>query len=581
MKNARITISFVFILLATIAILIRLYYWQVIAAEELEAMGEKQHLRSFEVSAQRGEIRTSDNFPLVMNKETFVVFAYLPQIDASAKEISLKLSPILASLFEEKESTQSSTVADTSPQQKAQKEIENKLKRSDVSWVSLAKNLNHEQKKAIEELDLNGIGTEQSFRREYPEGRLAANILGFVGSDTSGNQKGYFGLEGNYNLELTGRPGILIQERDASGRPILIGKYDEQEPKAGRHLVLNVNRAIQRIVEQKLGQALEKYGAKTGEVVVIEPKSGAVIAMASLPDYEPERFLDFDKSLYKNPIVFNTYEPGSTFKVLTMAAAIDAKAVKPETKCDICDKPLNIGAYTVRTWNNEYQPDPTMKEVIEHSDNLGMVFAVSKLGKDKLVEYLANFGIGKETGIDLEEEAAPLLRSIDQWKEIDLATASFGQGVAVTAIQMVRAVAAIANNGILMTPYVVDKVISDETNVISPKEEARVVSKETAEIITKMMVNAVENGEAKWAKPKGYKIAGKTGTAQIPVAGHYDDEKTIASFVGFAPANNPKFVMLVKLREPESSPWGSETAAPLWFDIAKDLFHYYSIQPLE
>ena len=262
-----------------------------------------------------------------------------------------------------------------------------------------------------------------------------------------------------------------------------------------------------------------------------------------------------------------------------MAAALDARAVTPETICETCGGPIQIGGYTIRTWNDVYYPNSTMTEVIVHSDNTGMVFAVRKLGLDTLYEYLVRFGIGEKTGIDLEEESKVELRQKKEWKEIDLATASFGQGIAVTGIQMARIVATIANGGVMLKPQVVHKVEGEVELELKPKPGKRVLSNETARLLTEMMVTAVEKGEAKWAKPDGYRIAGKTGTAQIPVAGHYDEDKTIVSFVGFAPSENPVFAMLVKLREPQSSPWGSETAAPLWFAIAKDLFYYYGIQP--
>jgi len=302
--------------------------------------------------------------------------------------------------------------------------------------------------------------------------------------------------------------------------------------------------------------------------------------MASLPNYDPAYYWKYDKSLFPNPVIASSYEPGSTFKVLVMAAAIDSGVVSPETRCDKCSGPRNISGYTIRTWNDKYFPNSTMTEIIQHSDNVGMVFVSEKLGKEKLLAYIKNFGFGKPTGIDLQEEVSPPLRPDSEWKPIDLATASFGQGIAVTPLQMVRAVGAIANKGKLVKPFVVKKIIGeDKEKEIPLPEGVQVIKASTAAIITEMMVNAVDNGEAKWAKPKGFRIAGKTGTAQIPVAGHYDEEKTIASFVGFAPADEPKFVMLVTLREPTSSPWGSETAAPLWFDIASELFTYFGILP--
>jgi cell division protein FtsI/penicillin-binding protein 2 len=221
-----------------------------------------------------------------------------------------------------------------------------------------------------------------------------------------------------------------------------------------------------------------------------------------------------------------------------------------------------------------------MIEVIEHSDNIGMVFVAKKLGIDNFLDYFSKFGFDQKTNIDLQEETSATLKDNSKWSEVDLATAAFGQGIAVTGIQIVRATAAIANGGKLVEPHMVKEINSGDKNIlVKPKIIKQIIKPETASIITDMMYRAVENGEVKWTKLSGYKIAGKTGTAQIPIAGHYDTEKTIASFIGFGPIDNPKFVMLTTLREPETSPWGSETAAPLFFKIAKDLFFYYGIQP--
>lgn len=577
MSQRRIDFFVFGLILATSLIVIRLFYWQVIAAEELSAIGESQLRTTIEIPQMRGEIMTSDGFPLAANKKTYLVYAYTPQLDRKIDEVADALAPILAPSFVE-EASASAAAMPLAPESLVKQKLFAQLSREDVLWIPLVRNAQNWQKQAIEELGIEGIGMESSFGREYPEASMAASLLGFVGSDFAGNPKGYFGIEGFYDLELKGRPGLIRHEKDASGKPILIGQFDELEAKDGRSLVLHLDRVVQRLVEEQLKEGLKKYQAKSGEVVILEPKTGAVVATAALPSYDPAKFHRYQQEQFKNPVVSETYEPGSSFKVLVMSAALDTNTVTAETRCTICNGPVKIGGYTIRTWNNEYHPETTMREVIQNSDNVGMVFTGSKLGSDKLYDYLVRFGIGEKTGIDLEDESTAQLREKKDWKEIDLATASFGQGIAVTGIQMVRAVAAIANRGVMFVPQVVQRVEGDKTIEIQPRLARRVISEDTAHKMKEMMVNAVENGEAKWARPEGYKIAGKTGTSQIPVAGHYDEEKTIASFVGFAPADDPKFVMLVKLREPGTSPWGSETAAPLWFSIAEDLFFYYGIQ---
>ena len=577
--DKRLKLFSVLLTFLTVVVIARLFYWQVIKAEGLKSQGEKQHFETIEIPSKRGEIRSSDGFPLATNQRSFLVYAYLPQLRQSPQEVADLLSPILGPLLEKHEASPSSQSTSRGPAIDAKDVILKLLTRKDVVWTPLVRNASEQQKEEVKKLNLEGIGFNEVPVREYPEASMSASLLGFVGSDTEGNPKGYFGLEGLYDLELKGRPGVIRHEKDAHGRPILVGRFDEIDAKDGRSLVLFLDRSIQRIVEKRLEEGLRKYGARNGEVVILDPRTGAVIAMAALPSYDPAHFGDFDPYLYKNPIVSEAYEPGSTFKVLTMAAALDARAVTPETICETCGGPIQIGGYTIRTWNDVYYPNSTMTEVIVHSDNTGMVFAVRKLGLDTLYEYLVRFGIGEKTGIDLEEESKVELRQKKEWKEIDLATASFGQGIAVTGIQMARIVATIANGGVMLKPQVVHKVEGEVELELKPKPGKRVLSNETARLLTEMMVTAVEKGEAKWAKPDGYRIAGKTGTAQIPVAGHYDEDKTIVSFVGFAPSENPVFAMLVKLREPQSSPWGSETAAPLWFAIAKDLFYYYGIQP--
>ena len=260
-----------------------------------------------------------------------------------------------------------------------------------------------------------------------------------------------------------------------------------------------------------------------------------------------------------------------------MSAALDLGLVDPNTICS-CDGPRQIGGFEISTWNKKYYPDSTMTEVIQHSDNVGMTFVADKLNVDRFYEYITKFGFGKHTEIDLQEEAAGFVRAKSDWKGIDLATASFGQGIAVTPIQMIQAVSAIANDGKLITPKIVNEIVEDQNQEsVKPDVIRQIIQPKTAAQITEMMVSAVEKGEARAFAPKGYRIAGKTGTAQIPLSGHYDPDKTIASFIGFAPADNPKFVMLIRFTEPKSSPFGSETAAPTFFDIAKDLFLYFGI----
>lgn len=573
MSLTRAKILLLSFFLLGLIIITRLYYWQILSAEELQAMAREQQVVKLEIPASRGEILSNDHFPLVTNQTAYLIFANLPQLSQSASEISKKLAHIF---FEEQKEASPAAEID---QEFLEEKIFRQLDQENLVWVALKHHLREETKKEIEALQIKGLGFEEESLRSYPESSLSAHLLGFTGADYHGHPKGYFGLEGYYDLELKGQPGLLFQERDVKGQPILVGDFYERPPQKGRDLILNLDRAIQFLVEKKLQNGLDKYGAISGSVVILKP-DGTVLAMASLPNYEPGRYYNYQKENFTNPVAAASFEPGSVLKPMIMAAALNEGVIQSTTRCDRCSGPRQIGPHLIRTWDDRYYPNCTATEVIEHSDNVGMVFVAEKLGQDKLVEYLKKFGFGSLTEIDLQEEATPELRPDDEWKEIDTATAAFGQGIAVTPIQLVRAFVAIANGGQLVKPYVVAKVVEgNQEMTINPQIIRRVVSQETAEKVKEMMVNAVEKGEAKWTKLSGFKIAGKTGTAQIPVAGHYDEEKTIASFAGFAPADEPKFVMLVTLREPQSSPWAAETAAPLWFDIAKDLLYYFKITP--
>jgi len=570
----RIKLLLIAFFLAGLLIAARLFYWQVVAADRLAAAGENQHWISFEIPAKRGEILAQDGFPLVSNQESYLLFASLPDLDQTATKIAAQIAPYLLS-SPEKELADKQAALLT-------KEIilKQRLQREDLVWVPLQHKISRTTKEALGALKITGLGFEEEQKRNYPEASSAAHLLGFVGSDVNGRDKGYFGLEGFYDLELRGRPGVMRREKDASGKPILVGQINEQVQKDGRTLVTTIDRTVQFVIEEKLRQGLAKYGAVSGTITVMDPQTGAILGMTSLPAYDPAKFYEFDKVLFPNPIVTQSYEPGSIFKVLIMAAGLDTGAVKPDTRCDQCRGPRRIAEYNIETYNDQYYPDTTMIEVIEHSDNVGMIFAAEKLGLEKAFKYLQKFGIGEVTGVDLEEEATSELRPEDQWRLIDLATASFGQGIAVTPLQMVQAVAAIANEGLMPQPHVVAKVISQEkTEAIEQPTAKKVIKKTTAMMVKEMMVNAVNQAWFVRLKPPGFKIAGKTGTAQIPLAGHYDEEKTIASFIGFAPADQPRFIMLVTLREPTSSEWGANTAAPLWLEIAEELFLYYGLMP--
>lgn len=538
-------------------VLMRLFFWQVVKAQDLRDQSRMQSFESLLVDSARGEILASDGFPLATNKPTFLVYANPKQI-SDREEVSDALAPLL-----ERDSASISA-----------------LLKQDLFWVRLKSQIDGETRDKIQKLGIPGIGFEQESIRLYPEASMAAHMIGFVGKTEQGEDKGYFGVEGYYNEQLKGRPGRLYVVKDALGNPV-ISDVREEKKIDGRTLTLTIDRAVQFVVDRELKDGVQRYGAEGGSVIILESKTGKVLAASSVPNFDPQKYYEFDPNSYRSPLFTSLYEPGSTFKVLVMAAGINEKVVKPDTRCDICDKAVEISGYKIKTWNDQYYPNTTMTEVIQHSDNTGMVFVARKLGLEKFISYLDRFGIGSYTGIDVQGESSGIIRDRNTWLPIDLATASFGQGISITPIQLVTAVNAIANEGKMVKPHVVESIKTEKGKVINIETEvtSEPITKTTSEVMTWMMVNSVEKGESQWTKLPGYRVAGKTGTAQIPVAGHYDPTKTIASFVGFFPADDPKVTMLVLIDRPKSSIYGSETAAPVFFDIARNLVNYYNIKP--
>lgn len=561
-------LTFVFIFLFAGAFL-RLFYWQVIKGSELSQDARGQYTSSTITQAPRGNILANDGSFWVLRTDVWTVYADSKKIKETPRLISEKIAP----LFVETDS-KADLLAES-------QRIESLLSKNS-SYIVIKNRVNSDIKKSLEGLKIAGINFDVNESRFYPEASSAAQILGFVGKNDIGESVGYFGLEGYYNLSLSGKSGLTKRQKDAQGSTIIVDQSKNITAISGVDLVTSIDKRIQILIESKLKEGIEKYGASGGNITVMNPNTGEILAMASSPTFDPGSYWEYGDSVFRNPVISDTFEPGSIMKVVVMASGLDAEVVKPDTPCDICGQPLKLDKYLIKTWNNEYHNDISMTDVIVHSDNVGMSFVGQKLGADRLYDYLDKFGFGKPTGVDLQGEVASPMRQKGTWSIVDTATASFGQGIAVTRMQMIKAVSAIANGGYLVTPRIVSKIQSEDwTDSLSGGQPKRIISQDAARNITEMMVKAVDNGEAKWTRTPGYQIAGKTGTAQIAVEGHYDPVNTNHSFIGFAPASKPEFIMLVTLKTPQSSPWASETAAPLWFSVAKDIFPYLGIAPSE
>ncbi len=433
--------------------------------------------------------------------------------------------------------------------------------------------------------DLSGLKLVPAPRREYPAGSLAGHVLGFVNQEG----KGFFGVEGFYDSWLAGR-SLTIERGYIPPEARL-----EPDPPAGVNLVLTIDLDIQQMVEEILFQAVEDAGAESGQIIVMDPQSGEILALAITPRLDPNNYepwlvelgLEEDEleedpeEQVINPAVGGQYEPGSTFKVITMAAALDADVVEPDDSY-IDTGMIEVGGVKIRNWNGGAWGPQTMLGCLQHSLNVCLAYVASeKLGAPTFYDYMAAFGIGRATGIDLAGEVGGQLRTPrhPDWTEADLGTNSFGQGVSVTPVQLLAAVSAIANEGVMVQPHIVRTVVGpDGAYWPNPTVLGRPISPETARTLNAMLAESLD-AEASLAVVNGYDIAGKTGTAQIPTDRGYDDRWTIASFIGWAPVEDPQFMVLVRIDKPEISPWGSVVAAPIFQDVAERLVTMLEIPP--
>ena len=428
--------------------------------------------------------------------------------------------------------------------------------------------------------NLNGLAWTPMQQRAYPEGSLGANVLGFYNYFSRESAQGVHGVEEAYNHLLTGLPQKVFLPND----PNLVETLPEIEP--GSDLVLTIDREIQMMLEETLTEAIEWSGAENGTIIVADPETGEILGIASTPSFDPnhyEEYLNtFPGNTPFNRAIGTTYEPGSVFKVITMGAVFDSGLAEPNTIYNDASGVFWVDGLPIYNWDGGAWGEQTMLGCMQHSLNVCLAHvAVDLLGQDLFYDYLQAFGFGRSTGIDLSGEANFPLRlpSDNQWVKLDLATNSFGQGIAVTPIQMVMAISAIANDGKMMTPHVVKSVVNGEEPIpYTPQVISSPVSDETAHTLTEMLTISLEE-EASSALVEGYRIAGKTGTGEIPTEFGYTTNQTNASFVGWGPSDDPKFIVYIWLEKPTISQWGSEVAAPVFHDVVEQLVVLMRIPP--
>jgi len=583
-------VSVAFVVLFSILIL-RLFQLQVLGYEKYKTLAESQYWTVQELPSRRGNILTSDGRVLAGTVVNYLLFAEPKRLEVSSKnEVAGKLAELTSELVVK---NQESSPSEESYKSKGDFFLELKQKyldflNRDLFWVGLEHNIPLSLKDEILKLDITGIGFDEEPKRFYPEHGLAAHVLGFVGSDKDGNKRGYYGIEGNLDAELKGKPGRIMEERDAVGATILAGGYKRIDPVQGRDVVLTIDSAAQYLVEKKLREGVEKYNAKSGSVILMDPFTGEIVALANYPSYEPDKFYveaeyageDMRRKSVEiiNRAISEVYEPGSVIKPLTVSTAIDLDFVTPDSTFD--DKgPVNYSGYTIDNWNGVHYGPQTITELLQKSNNIGAAWVGHKAGAANIYRYFTNYGLGAATGVPLEGEETGSVRPLDTWTDIDLANISFGQGISATPLQVVSAFNTIANGGYLIRPKIISKLIDNGKEIEMPtKNIKQVISNQTSATMIDLLEKAAVGGEAKYFILKDYKIAGKTGTAQIPEGGKYSPDKTNATFCGFL-SGTKKISMIVRLEEPKTSIYAAETAVPLWMEIINDLVELYGIAP--
>jgi cell division protein FtsI/penicillin-binding protein 2 len=547
----------------------KLFSLQVLQHSTYQAKAQDQYQNLQNIQATRGNIYSRDGFPLAASQKAYLMY-FEPKGVVHAQKVATETAKII-----QPENKQA---------QEALIQRFTDLLKLDLFWVAAEHNILPETKQKLEKLNLKGIGFEEEPIRFYPEKALASHVLGYVAKNDSGEIQGYFGIEGYFNRDLQGKPGRVIQEYDAVGSPILVGKYKKIDPINGTDIILTLDRSIQYVAEKRIAEGVKKYEAESGTIIIMDPLTSEILALANFPSFDPSNF-NFEgseKESYKpqrvNFAVSETYEPGSVIKPLTVASGIDTGAITRNSTFNDSG-PVEYSDYTIDNWDGKHHNVQDITQLLQKSNNIGSAWVAHQVGAKNLMEYFGNFGLGSVTGIELEGEDTGSLKSPNNLADIDLATAGFGQGMSATPLQVLNAFNVIANEGVLQKPRIV-KEIRDNGRVIPLKSKPvkRVVSEDTALVVEEMLIEAAAGGEAKFFVLKNYNIAGKTGTAQIPVNGKYDPSETNATFVGYLPTSK-KFSMLVRLNRPKTSPYAAETAVPLWMNVAEDLIQYFGIMP--
>jgi cell division protein FtsI/penicillin-binding protein 2 len=533
----------------------RLAYGQTVGRAELLARATDQVRSDLVVAAKRGVIRDRNGAILATTVELRSLYALPSRIPKDerphvAQQLGVLLgrdaTPILASLD------------------------------SGAEWLYVQRWLPEETANAIAALRIPGLGFQNEPKRLYPNDAIGASVLGFVNDAGVGVN----GVEGYYDTVLRGTDGRLVVERDPADRDLAVGLREAIAPQNGADLTLTIDLVAQTAAERELAAAMKKEHATSGSILVVDPSDGSIRALASAPTYDPAAVRLADPEALRDRAIAWPYEPGSTMKAMTIAAALNEHVVKPTDWYNDVGYTIVGGRKLNNALGKAYGPT-TVTQILERSLNAGAAWVGQKVGAQRLADYFQRFGFGRPTGVDLAGEVSGTVRPLAEWYPVDVGTASFGQGVSVSPLQLVMAYAALANGGTLFRPYVVtSRRDADGEHRTAPVAVDHVVTAETAATLRGMLLSTVDNGLAHNAAIAGFSVAGKTGTAQIASPdGSYVDDLYVSSFAGFFPADDPKYVVLVVLEKPDSRLLGTVTATDAFKGVAQDILRYARIQP--
>lgn len=622
MKNVRdvritaLTIG-TYILFGIIAL--RLFDLQIVDNSHFQNVAQAQRKRASELLPHRGTIyvqegKGGDIFPIASNKKAWIAYA-VPRNMENPRLVADSLAPALIAFRDREQEKIRTIIAQTgqgnaekiaaitrkeeepspspepeitpTPQERTQDAARNLFEKFDQltdPYEPILKPyeiLDDEFLAFLQEKNLEGIILEEQEIRTYPEGSLAAHLLGYVGFDDA-RRIGRSGVEGFFDTILRGDFGFLSGERDTAGRIIGVAANEFRAAEDGSDIVLTIDRVVQTFAEQELKAGVDRYLAERGSILVMDPKTGAILAMATYPTFDPNFYYAVtDGRIQTNPIVSDNFEPGSILKPVIMAGAINDGLVTPNTTF-VDNGPVQVDKFTINTFDGKHLGVQTMTQALEQSNNIGMVHLAQKMGAEKMYDYLRRFGLGERTGVELDGETQTNLKEPQKWNVATVATTGFGQGVVMTPLQALDAINVIANGGTLVQPRIVEEVRSPSGEVkrTASTSVRRVISEETADTVSAMMVSVLENGVATLARVPGYYLAGKTGTAQVAdETGKYSQDKKIITFAGFGPVPDPEFSILIKLDNPYGLSFASGTAAPMFRNLSEKLLTYYQVPP--